>query len=395
MTRTPILIVGDAPSALSGLGRITRDLATRIHANIPEFEVATYGYGGSGDKFLPFQQYSIEDMENWYMPHLRDVWENFAGERKGIILTLWDASRLLWFARPETCADREMRTWLEKPPFQKWGYFPMDATGPYGRLSYAVQSCIVGYDRILAYSKWAEDMIRRSLPESQCSGLQSLPHGINTSVFTPRDRHESRKVFTSKLHFNGPDLKPNEKLIGIVATNQARKDFGLAMEAIAQIKYIPIRIYIQTDILERYWSIPTLLMDYGLMSRAIVNVLPITDDVMSYVYSACDVTLGIGAGEGFGFPIFESLACGTPCVTGNYGGHAEHMAPLMLIEPKAYRIEGCYDCVRPVYDPKDLADTFPRWISMAKTGKSLLPSGLAWPEFWPKWEAWFRVGLHV
>ena len=45
-----------------------------------------------------------------------------------------------------------------------------------------------------------------------------------------------------------------------------------------------------------------------------------TDEQMARMYSACNVTLGIGNGEGYGYPIFESLACGVPCIHGTYSG---------------------------------------------------------------------------
>lgn len=392
--RTPLLILGDAPSAQTGLGRILRDLAIRVHTHLSDtYDVGTLGYGGSGDRNLPFPQYQIENMQDWFIPNLREVWDNFAGDRKGIVMTIWDASRLLWFARPDTpawCPDPKMREWLRHPPFKRWGYFPMDATGPHNRLSIMQRECVVGYDRILAYSSWAEGILRNSImPETaERTGLTFLPHGIDTSVFRPQ--RVSRDLFHDELSFNGPPIQPEEKIIGIVATNQARKDYGLAIQAIAELaKENPIRLYIQTDILERYWSIPALLMDYGLIPHTIVNANPLSDAMMARIYSLCDLTLGIGAGEGFGYPIFESLACGTPVLTGTYGGHAEWF-PLWLMTPKLYRMEGLFNSVRPVYDPKHWSYHAGKMLREGKSGESLLPSGLDWENLWPKWEGWFR-----
>lgn len=397
--KTPILFIGDSPSAQSGLGRILRDIAMRLHANAGDmFDVATMGYGGNGDRALPFPQYTMESMKDWFLPTLPDVWQNFAGERQGVIMTIWDASRLLWFARPENpqwCPDRRMRAWLADPvPAQKWGYFPMDATGPHGNLSVMLKECLAGYDRVLAYSKWAETMIRRSF-HGEHQNLSMLPHGIDTDVFQPYSRYESRRVFTDGLHFKGPRIQPEERLIGIVATNQTRKDYGLAMETLSRLdKSIPFRIYIQTDILEKNWSIPALLMDYGLMDKAIVNTNQVTDATMARIYSACDLTLGIGAGEGFGYPIFESLACGTPVITGSYGGHAEWLHPEMLVTPRSWRVEGLYNQVRPVFEPERWTLAIERKLARRNDGGvTMLPPALDWKNLWGRWEGWFRSGL--
>lgn len=388
----PILLISDAPSAMSGLGRITRDLATRLHARCSDiYDVATLGYGGVGDKTLPFPQYHIESMKDWFIPSLQDVWQNFAGARKGIGMTIWDASRTLWFARPESaCPDKQARQWLMDAPFRRWSYPAMDATGPHGRLSYPIRECLSGYDRVVAYSKWAEDMIRASM---NIDGLTSLPHGIDTSIFRPRPRAQARRVFKETLQFNGPELQDEERIIGIIATNQERKDFGLAMEAVSHIKDTPFRLYIQTDLLERKWSIPALLMDYGLMSRAIVNCNPVTDETMAEIYSACDVTLGIGLGEGFSYTAAESLACGTPHITGSYGGHAEWVPEEFLIDPQAWRVEGLYNSIRPVFEAELWTDRIETYINVVPHTVSLLPKGLEWETLWPRWETWFREGL--
>jgi len=69
-------------------------------------------------------------MENWVIGNLPEVWQDFAGEEKGIIWTIWDASRLLWFAHPENCPDVRVRKFLQEATFTKWGYFPMDRYRP-------------------------------------------------------------------------------------------------------------------------------------------------------------------------------------------------------------------------------------------------------------------------
>jgi glycosyltransferase involved in cell wall biosynthesis len=395
---TPLLILSDAVTSGTGLGRIARDLATRIHANLPEFRVGSLGYGGPYSSRLGFPQYSIE-MHDWVVTNLPEVWEDFAAGERGILMTIWDASRLLWLSRPETCPDAPLREWLAKKPFDLWGYFPIDATGPHDRLTGVLKHTIEPYDRILAYSSWAEAILRRTLAGSpKLDGLTNLPHGIDTSVFYPRDRHAARHGFGERIHartskgkwFNIPD---DVFLVGIVATNQVRKDWGLGIQTVAELaKERKVMVWGHTDVLERHWSLPALLNDYGLIDNHIITSLDYTDEQMAWCYSACDVTLGIGLGEGFGYPIFESLACGTPCLHGDAGGAPEHMPDWMIVRRWASRLEGPYNCERGVYFPPDFKNAI-KQLEVCPDHVAFLPKHLDWQNLWPRWTEWLKAGL--
>jgi glycosyltransferase involved in cell wall biosynthesis len=391
----PLLIFSDAISAPSGLARITRDLASRIANNMPGvFKVATIGYGGSGSSRFPFTQYSWTRNDEWIIHDLEDVWHDLAGDRKGIFLSIQDASRMLWFARPETCSDARVRRFLESKPFKKWGYFPIDATGPNNRLSLVLGECIRGYDRVLCYSEWARKIVENTLgkEDSEERDLDQLPHGIDTTVFYPRPRARQREMFGRMAVGKSVSIPDDELLVGIVATNQARKDYGLGIAACAELsKTRKVRVWVHTDVLDRHWSIPYLLGDFGLSGGNLISLGQFTDDVMAKLYSACDVTLGIGAGEGYGFPIFESLACGTPCIHGNYGGASEHLDPAFVVASENHRYEGIYGCLRPVFNPASVARNVN--FVMEQKCKAELPVGLDWNNLWPRWEQWLRKGI--
>lgn len=399
MNPTPILFISDSPSCSSGLGRITRDLALRLHQNCSDiFRVATLGYGGPGSRSLPFQQYQIEGMTDWFIPTIKQVWDDWAGNEDGVIFTIWDPSRMLWFAQPHHCSNSIIREWLTKHPFQKWGYIPIDAYGPNKGLSRMLYECLLGYDRLIAYTDWASGIIGRTLgkDDSHSKALEAIPHGIDTSIFnTSQNRTKCRRIFNDIFGCKGPEILKEDILIGIVATNQVRKDYGFIFQVLADLRKegLPIRIFINTDALERFWSLPILGYDYNLLDRVIVNVNEVSDETMAMIYSACDVTLGIGLGEGFGFPIFESLACGTPCVTGSYGGQAEFMPKEMLVEPEMYRLEGIHSNFRPVYTRNSWVKTIKDVLKNSRNGrlKTKLPDRLDWNNLWKEWETYFRA----
>lgn len=398
MMPTPFLILSDSPTAKTGLGRITRDIATRMHAHMSDvFRVGTVGYGGPFSSSLGFMQYPI-DMENWIISNLPDVWNDFSQGQPGVLFTIWDASRLQWLMRPEMCGNRRLRDFLNKRPFQTWAYWPVDATGVNDRLTQVLGHTMDGADRSLAYSKWAEGVMRKSMEKT--ADLTFLPHGIETDKYFPRKQRDARHAFgqrmgaryvTGKKQGQFISIPDDALFIGVVGTNQVRKDWGLAMAVIAGLaKQRPVRAWLHTDVLDRYWSIPNLIYDFGLRDSVIVTIHEPDDEQMSWAYAACDVTLGIGLGEGFGFCAAESLACGTPVIAPNYGG-GEFIPKEFLIDPIGSRLEGQFNCVRPVMEPDDFVD---RILALPKkTGECLLPKYIHWDELWPCWERWLREGI--
>jgi glycosyltransferase involved in cell wall biosynthesis len=387
----PLLILSDSVTSSSGLGRITRDLAQRIHEYMPDvFRVATIGYGGIGSRNIPWPDYHIQSMENWVVKELPAAWQDFAGDEKGILLVIWDASRMLWLTNPEQyCPNIALREFLATKPFKLWTYSAIDATGPNDRLSDLLKVVLSGFDRVLAYSEWSARIIERTLGDGKT--IDALPHGIDTAIWKPRGRDKARRKFGELIL--GPDVDfsigADQFLVGIVATNQARKDYGTAIEAVAMVaKERDTLVWIHTDALERYWSISALLHDYGMANRAIITTGRLSDEQMTWAYSACDVMLGIGLGEGFGFPLAESLACGVPCIHVNYGGGAEFMPKGMLLEPVAFRPDGAFCSMRPVLNAVQWAA-----LMLGIPHYAELPAQLNWTALWPRFEAWFRKGI--
>lgn len=399
MRPIPLLFLSDGITAGTGLARITRDIAVRTHEHCSDiFRVGTLGYGGPYSRAYQFPQYQLE-MEDWVVTNLDEIWDDFADEENGIIFTIWDSSRLLWFSRPGSSPyplHPRLKQMLSSGRFQRWGYFPLDARGPTESLTGILKYTLEGYNRILAYSEWARRIFSTTLGNSR--EVEQIPHGIDTSVFYPRQRINARHGFGMRLaafdQKGRPVSIPDDRfLIGIVATNQNRKDWGLAAQVVSEFaKHRKIRLWTHVDKLEKHWSLPALFNDFGLVDDWIITNVPYSDEQMAWSYSACDVTLGIGNAEGFGFPIFESLACGTPVIHCNDGGAAEHLPEQMKVDPIYWKLEGLYNCRRGVYRVEDWLEKLLA-IAGTKSQNSLLPPHLSWENNWPKWEEWLRKGI--
>lgn len=399
----PLLILGDAPDAIGGLARITRDVAA-IASRMPEFRVATLGRQARGSRLLPWPQYAIQGtfagME-WGQADLARVWQDFAGKERGIVLSIWDPTRTFWLARPEYCGDPELEQWLRQGHFDLWTYATVDATGPGDRLSAIPRESLMGHRRILAYTKWSRDLIERSIgqPEAKARHLDWLPHGLMLEKWPLRDREEAKaRLF--------PFLHTGQQLISAIGTNQPRKDWGLVAATCYELgrRRPEARFWWHTDLLERHWSIPALVSDYGLGGRVDVTT-SLSQEELSWRLNACDVSLHPGLGEGFGYPIFESLASGCPPVHGDYAGGADVLSQCwpgdsdgghnFLVPPIAYRTEGLHNQVRPVFEPGHWADVAELLLRL-ELGRERLRAGVAhlsWGNLGPLWQRWLREGL--
>jgi len=326
-------------------------------------------------------QYTFHECEQWGEEYLETVWNDFAGDEDGIIFTIWDPSRLLWFIYPEQM-PAQLQKFLRSGRFKRWGYFPIDAVGPRDELIAVGKDVISCYDRPLTYGAWGSEVASRTLNKP----VDWIPHGFNGKKFKLRDKKAARIAFG----FEKEDL-----IIGCNMTNQARKDWGTAfmVAKLLQEQDRRFKFWFHTDRLINSWNILALQADLKVEAR-VTTVL--TDEQLSYGYNCCDATMLPSLGEGFGFPIVESLACGTPVIHTQYGGGVE-LVPFneWLIPPLALRLEGIHNCIRPVLDPLGFSEAIVKSLGMQVTREEVARSveHLDYKNLWPVWERWFREGL--
>ena len=145
-----------------------------------------------------------------------------------------------------------------------------------------------------------------------------------------------------------------------------------------------------------------LVEDCGLAKRVTVSTDILSDRQLALIYQACDVTIAPGLGEGFGYPIVESLAAGVPVVHGEFGGGAELVPKIEWRFPmRERRLESVYALQRPVFKAEDVANAIERvwaWRDAvgAQTAAAYCRGSVAhleWRTLWPRWYQWVRQGL--
>lgn len=405
MSQRPLLFVSDAITSASGFGRIIRELGICIHENLSDvYRLGTAGYGGNTSRKFPWQQYVISNLQNWAMPELPSIYSDFAGNEKGIIVLAWNASWLWWMADPDKLPDGDLKSFIKAKPFESWLYFPVDSEGPNGRLSEQEAKIFASFDRILTYTAWGAEVVDRTMKHHGLfkAPCEHRPHGTDQNIFFPRDRHEARQCFLQKIAKRDKGyLNDDVVLLGVCATNTARKDWPLAFEICKELldRGVNVGLWAHMDRAQKHWDLPLLADEFGMRLRTIFTNNHLSDEDMSWGYAACDATLGIGS-EGWGLPIAESLACGIPCVTGNYAGQTEFTPEGLMIDPAAYRYDGYFANKRPVFKAAEWADMVQKVIQLANDAteclehrSSWLDEKFYWDNCWTSWDGWFRDGL--
>jgi glycosyltransferase involved in cell wall biosynthesis len=383
--RTPILLVGDGPHEPTGLGRIARDLAALvIESDLP---IDLVQVGGpippvwTRWRHVPMGE--TERGEDWGARYVGEVWRSLWGDRPGVCWLIWDPGRVAAYIGLQA-------------PVQLWAYTAVDAPNRRVTISGPAASVLHTADRVIAYGRWASQILR-----AVRSPVPYLPHGLTLQTYTEPLRDEEQQWTRAQL---GPHVKRQSLVVGCVATNQPRKDLGLYFQTLAELKHRGHAVYgwLHTDVLTKAWAIAQLVEDCGLEKQITVSTVTYDDRQLACLYQACDVTIAPGLGEGFGYPIVESLASGVPVVHGDFGGGAELVPKTEWRVPvREIRLEGVYAQQRPVFRPADVANAVERAIAWRdevgrETAEAYCRGAVAhldWPMLWPRWRRWIQQGL--
>ena len=307
MARVPFLIVGDAPEGHSGLGRILRDLRRRLSDTaeadlVPDVTTccwtADLKYRGTPPCGVAQSRtdWRFTNIEAWGREAVESAWQYFYGDRPGVVFTIWDPARCHAF--------------LELPAhLTKWGYFAVDGHNRRSTFGGPAAEAVKGYQRVLAYGQYGAEVLK----VVRGAEVEYRPHGIDTSVFKPTMTAAAR---ASAERIIGARVTPQTRVIGCVATNQARKDLGLVFETMTSLimrgQDVHLWLHIDEQVTEA-WSVPQLYEDYPALRGRLSVSQSVTDEVLAACYASCSVTIAPGRGEGFG-AIRSSRArwCGTP-----------------------------------------------------------------------------------
>lgn len=175
----------------------------------------------------------------------------------------------------------------------------------------------------IVYSRFGEREARRAGLD-----VRYVPHGVDTKVYAQMDEKLARQATT---------LPADRWIVGMVAANKgapSRKAFEPNLRAFRdfQRKHPDALLYLHTLMGQESQGInlTELLATLGLVvGRDVIAVnqydymLGFPESHMAAFYNSMDVLLACSMGEGFGIPILEAQACGTPVITGDWTSMSE------------------------------------------------------------------------
>jgi glycosyltransferase involved in cell wall biosynthesis len=185
----------------------------------------------------------------------------------------------------------------------------------------------------LTYAKWGYQQLKTA-------GVDNvyIPHGIEPDVYRILDAD-------TVARFRREVLMNPEHLTMMVAANKGypdRKAFQFQLRGWAEFaKDKPgARLYIHTEPTTMYGGIDfaALLDNLGIKDKVIFPdrynyFLGYPAEYMALLYNAADVFLGASMSEGFGIPLIEAQACGTPVVTTNATSMPELVRWGQIVDP--------------------------------------------------------------
>lgn len=300
-----ILWHSNSPLAHTGYGTQTATFVPRIkHAGHDIAVSAFWGLGGSAIEWEGITVYPGD--EHWGNRTLTRLARHHGGD-DCLIITLMD----VWVLTAPSLSGARLASWVpvdhDPLPPKVLEFFQRTGARP------------------IAMSRFGE----RKLAEHALDPLY-VPHGIDTDVFRPRDeqRGEIRRMM------GVPD---DAFVVGMVAANKGiappRKAFPQVFQAFSRLRrdHPDAYLYLHTELAgdTQGINLGALAAACDIPSEAIKHTQPFAYELgatptdMSLLMSALDVLANPSYGEGFGVPIMEAQACGTPVIITDFSAMSE------------------------------------------------------------------------
>lgn len=307
-----LLIVADAACA-TGFAQVSHNLIMRLHN---EWEISVLAVNYKGDPH-PIQQYAqvyspqaVQPLDYYGYYRINDLQKKIKPDVVLHINDPWVLSEYMQVLKPNT-------------PGKLVFYTPVDAIN--------VKSMYITplnkFDRGIAYTKFGADVL---IAGGYNSTLDIIPHGVDTTIFFPMNKIETRQTMIDKKFVQ--NLAIDDFIVQIVDRNSLRKRIDLALYGFAlwaNSKPKNVKLWYHGALMDEGYDIAQLADFFGISDRMIYTsktINPATGVDISMVnaaYNAADVKVSLSGGEGWGLTAMESMATRTANMVVNAAAYSE------------------------------------------------------------------------
>lgn len=351
-----ILTMSDNCNIPTGMGKVHREIALGLHNR--NHHVEALGWFSSPDlqNKMPFK---IHSTRNQY--YGSDVFDKIVMQfQPDVVLTIGDIWMVNYISEPNRCKTRHMFKWV--------GYIPIDGAAHGEVLPPTWTQVVNNMDIKVAYTEYGHKIISNTIPGLK-EDLKLIPHGVDTNIFKPLPQEEIDKL---RLTIGLDILKPNGEIkkricFLMVARNQPRKNIPEVAKAwkqfVANGKHERAVFWPHMCFQDPMgWNLDE-IFDIADIRKSLIffdkiahgtsnlNLMPEPD--LNRLYNVCDVFILI-AGEGFGLPIAEAMACGKPVIVLDHSACSELARGRGEAVKISHTVTGLKGTERPYPDTKDL-----------------------------------------
>lgn len=184
---------------------------------------------------------------------------------------------------------------------------------------------ITGADGVVACSSTTAQDVKRLLGVAR-EKVKVAYHGVDTDTFAPLPEIERR------YRREALGIPPEEIVLLHVGSNAPYKNVPAVLRAVAYVRDDERRVRLIKAGQPLSASLQRMAQALGIADH--VHVEPNVDDArLRELYQVCDVLLFPSVREGFGLPVLEALACGTPAVIADTPALNEWASEVCLSAP--------------------------------------------------------------
>jgi len=180
--------------------------------------------------------------------------------------------------------------------------------------------------------------------------MRVIPHGVN-SMFRPIARQSARAEGQEKLGLSEEYILYVGKIMArknIVRTIEAYAKYIKATGAATQLVLAGKRLYDTSDV-------DKAIARLGLKGR-VVELGYVQDELLPTLYAGASAFVYVTLWEGFGLPLLEAMACGTPVIASNVTSIPEIAGDAaLLVDP--YQVDQIAEAMIKIHTDGELRET--------------------------------------